>query len=582
MLADDIERVVEALNLDVRRRTPRKLICMSPFAPDRPKLEVEISPIRASGTTGARGASATPWAWWAMPRPQADPKSKPALTEGIRWAQDYFGIAKRGFDREAWACAQGPAKARAEVRGRRRGASSPSTARRRNGLWLAAEPSSRARRPGTTWARGIDLTQLPRLPGSVRVSDRQPWRDEGEVRHVGPCLMSAMNLPWTASSARLHRIWIDPAPRARRRTCRKSPTGRRCARCGRAPRAAPSGCGAARADVGGEARAGHIEDLVVCEGVEDGLSASPWVGPDLHARRSRRSPAWARTGGPTSTLAARPAGRLEDSEHGQAHIEGLWAPKIGPLHRAFPQFDQSNRFKGFQAQYARAAMMAACGSRACSTPTSGCAAWAAGRTTTASWCSTWATGAGRRQGTRPARSGLRLPRPAGHAAADLGRQGRLRDDLQRVQRWNYERGEVDARLLLGQAGRRRPGRRHRLAAHGVHDRRRRHRQVHPAAAVRQLLPDRIISTVDATEAALRACSARTRDGQLRRDRGRRPQRQGPGGDEAGPDLGQRRRRAPQFGRPGCAASPCAARSCSRPSSRPRCASRTCSGSPSCG
>src|SRR6185437_4129698 len=46
MLADDIERVVEAVNLDVRRRTPRKLICMSPAAPDRMKLEVELAPIR--------------------------------------------------------------------------------------------------------------------------------------------------------------------------------------------------------------------------------------------------------------------------------------------------------------------------------------------------------------------------------------------------------------------------------------------------------------------------------------------------------------------------------------------------------
>lgn len=52
---------------------------------------------------------------------------------------------------------------------------------------------------------------------------------------------------------------------------------------------------------------------------------------------------------------------LTDGEHGQAHIEGLWAPEINTLHRAFPQFNQQRQFKGFQAQYARSAMMGACG-----------------------------------------------------------------------------------------------------------------------------------------------------------------------------------------------------------------------------
>ena len=42
-------------------------------------------------------------------------------------------------------------------------------------------------------ARGIDLLQLGRRPGSVRFSPAQEWRDDdNEVRHVGPAIMSAI------------------------------------------------------------------------------------------------------------------------------------------------------------------------------------------------------------------------------------------------------------------------------------------------------------------------------------------------------------------------------------------------------
>lgn len=197
---------------------------------------------------------------------------------------------------------------------------------------------------------------------------------------------------------------------------------------------------------------------------------------------------------------------LQDSEHGQAHIESLWSPEINALHRAFPQFDQSNRFKGFQAQYARAAMVGACGLKPlfdAHKRVRGLGCWRddEGRLVQHLGDQVLARAKELRPGEidgyvypgRPA-----LPRPK--------RGGKLDCEAiyQRFQLWNFERGDVDARLLLGQ-----------LAA-GVLGAAIEWRPMAFLTGdagtgkstlqrnVRDLLPDRIISTVDASEAALRA------------------------------------------------------------------------------
>jgi hypothetical protein len=197
---------------------------------------------------------------------------------------------------------------------------------------------------------------------------------------------------------------------------------------------------------------------------------------------------------------------LQDSEHGQAHIRALWAPHIDELQRAFPQFDQSNRFKGFQAQYAADAMVAACAVKGpfdAHEKVRGLGCWKDddGQLVQHLGDRVLVAGAEHRPGelggyVYPARPAITAPRRGGKA------------DCEKIyahfQCWNYERGEVDARLLLGQvaAG---------ILGAAIDWR--------PMAfltgdagtgkstlqrRIRALHPKRIVGTVDASEAALRA------------------------------------------------------------------------------
>lgn len=272
MLADDIENVVAALGLDVVRREGRRLVCFSPWnGHAKPKLEIETAPLRGKWNDWIEGKYGDALGLVACCMLQrCEPKDKKGLAEAITWTKRYFGLEAAGFDQAAWERRKTEAADRArkaQAKAARELGSHRLTAK---GLWLAAQPLAAG---DVGWAyflgRGIDLAALPRQPRGVRLAPRAPWIDgeTGEVVHEGPALFSAMTLP-SGEFGALHRTWIDPArpgekadlPQPRKMW----PSSEGCAiRLWRGE----SGLSDRQA-----AERGLVEDLVLCEGVEDGLS----------------------------------------------------------------------------------------------------------------------------------------------------------------------------------------------------------------------------------------------------------------------------------------------------------------------
>lgn len=274
-LAEDIEHVVHALNIDVKRKTPRKLYCFSPHDRGRFKLEVELSPMRGKWNDWGMGKFGDALGLVAYARGFPEPKGKAAIAEAIKWAKDYLGLATADFDRAAWAQRQAEIERRAaerEAKARRELAQQRKTAQ---GLWLAAQ-ELQPDTPGWAYllARGIDLDALPRRPRAIRYSPSQAWYDDdGEVRHVGPALMSAMTLA-DGGFGSLHRIWIDPGRPGEKADLshvsdRANPRKMWPASAGAAIRLWRGESGLSEKEAKGR---GLIEDMVICEGVEDGLS----------------------------------------------------------------------------------------------------------------------------------------------------------------------------------------------------------------------------------------------------------------------------------------------------------------------
>jgi predicted kinase len=196
---------------------------------------------------------------------------------------------------------------------------------------------------------------------------------------------------------------------------------------------------------------------------------------------------------------------LADAEHGQAHIAGLWSPNINDLNAAFPQFNQQGKFQGFRANYARDAMMGACSlkpafqahervrGRGCWRDEEGQLVQHLGNVVM--------VGAvehkpGEIDGfVYPGRPPLR---PAGKPSRKMA--GEI---YERMKRWNWARGDLDARLLLGQV------------SAGVLSAALEWRPMAFLCGgagtgkstlqrfVRALQPGRLLSTMDASEAALR-------------------------------------------------------------------------------
>jgi phage/plasmid primase-like uncharacterized protein len=281
-LGDEIESVVWALGLRFRRSTGW-LRCYSPWTLKKvPKLDVDIA------------AKPGRWKCWetghegdalglvgCLLTAQPDMRTHAARVEGIRWARDRYGLTSDTFDKAAWAASVEAAKERQKEAAKKAQAEARRFRDIANAVWINAEvlrPTSRTEAglivPGCDGARylearGIEFARLGRLPRAIRFSPDETWKDpKGEAEdHTGPALVSAMTRA-DGSFACIHRIWIDPT-----RPGEKAPLD--------PPRKMwPSSHGAAirlwRGEGGlSEADAekrGKSGPLVVCEGVEDGLS----------------------------------------------------------------------------------------------------------------------------------------------------------------------------------------------------------------------------------------------------------------------------------------------------------------------
>lgn len=273
MLADDIEGVAEALGISVAHRDRRKLYCFSPWnAHHKPKLEIEVYPLAGKWNDWIEGKFGDALGLVACVLTRTcDPKNRAAIGEAMKWARDYFGLAATSdIDKASWAKRRAEAEARAAAARAKAARELGESRKTAQGLWLHARPLEKG---DAGWAylaaRGIDLDLFSRRPRAVRLSPEQPWRDvrTGDVAHVGPALMSAMTLHGGAFGS-LHRTWIDPSRPGEK------------ADIDPARKMWPASEGAAirlwRGDSGlseGDAdKAGLIEDTVLCEGVEDGLS----------------------------------------------------------------------------------------------------------------------------------------------------------------------------------------------------------------------------------------------------------------------------------------------------------------------
>lgn len=278
MLADDIEAVVEKLRIDVKRRSRRKLYAFAPWNNHHsPKLEIELHPRPGKWNDWIGGVYGDALDLVAATLCDGR-KDLAARKKAMTWAREHFGLVARGFDAEAWRRRMAATEARASAREARAAAELARHRRAMFGRWVNARPLTKAT-DGWRYlaARGIELDHLPRLPRAIKFSAEERWTDEtGEVRHVGPALLSAMTLPDGAFGS-LHRIWINPEAPGQKADV--SP-----------PRKMwPSSEGAAirlwrgstrLSPADAAARPGHLEDVVVCEGVEDGLSIALMV-PEL-------------------------------------------------------------------------------------------------------------------------------------------------------------------------------------------------------------------------------------------------------------------------------------------------------------
>lgn len=272
MLAERIELVVAALHIDVRHTTRRALECFAPWdGHHKPKLIVELWPIPGKWNEwiGGKWGDAFDLVACVLGNGERDRKA------AYQWSLEFLGL-KRDRDPE-WDRRRAEAQARAASRAQ---AAARELARMRKGAlghWLRAQPL----KPGDDgWryleARGVDLGQLPRRPRAVRLAMREEWRSRaGEVQHVGPALASSMTLP-DGEMGSLHRIWIDPARPGEKADLNPQ----------RKMWPDASGCAIRlwRGESGlseAEAAAKDLkETVVVCEGVEDGLSIA-LIAPEL-------------------------------------------------------------------------------------------------------------------------------------------------------------------------------------------------------------------------------------------------------------------------------------------------------------
>jgi hypothetical protein len=289
VLNDRSEAVAAALGLSPVRKAGDKLVYEAPWDAGRDgKLWLRVS-----------GSRAGQWIDFRDPdRLKGDVFDLIACVLGggmkdrkaaWRWAMDFLGFGQRhGESEEARAARQerlaaavAGARVASEKRERQAKAQLARDRQRCHGLWLAGQPlGHESAGPQAVRAylaaRGIDVNVLAdparpgggRLPGAIRAMAACDHHcdETGEVTSW-PAMLTLMTLA-DGKPGCLHRTWIDPA-----RPGQKAPVS--------APRKMwPSSTGAASRLARGASgkpatSAAPSSDLVlVCEGVEDGLSLS--------------------------------------------------------------------------------------------------------------------------------------------------------------------------------------------------------------------------------------------------------------------------------------------------------------------
>lgn len=276
-LGDEIEAVARDLGLDPKRRG-RVIVCVPPWGTTKkPKLEIKPDGRWNDWHTGVYGDALG--LVGCVLTSQGDTRSREARREGIRWAKARYGIEGGGHDEAAWRKGVEAAKARRAAADKAARADLKRHRGTAQHLFINADdlrPTTRTRRgcDGARYleARGIDFDRLGRLPRAVKLSPRERWvkfGGDGEVieEHFGPALISAMILGDNTFAA-VHRIWINPEQPGEKADLDP-------------PRKMwPQSEGAAIRLWRGEHQLTETDmtakglscPLVVCEGVEDGLS----------------------------------------------------------------------------------------------------------------------------------------------------------------------------------------------------------------------------------------------------------------------------------------------------------------------
>lgn len=263
-LAERIEDVLDALGITVAHRGRGVLECWAPWSKHtKPKLLVDISAIPGKWNDWFGGFFGDAFDLVAMVEGDGVKDRKAAYA----WSLKYLGLeGERPAD---WEARKAENHRRAEERARKAQADLAQFRRRARAQWLSARPLQEG---DAGWryleARGIDLAQLPRPPRAVRLSAAEPWYGRGgQVEHVGPALCTAMTLP-DGGFGSLHRIWINPE-RPGEKADISPPRKMWPDSAGAAIRLWRGGSGLSEKEA---IKAGLLEPVILCEGVEDGLS----------------------------------------------------------------------------------------------------------------------------------------------------------------------------------------------------------------------------------------------------------------------------------------------------------------------
>jgi len=274
-LCEDVEGVCRDIGL-VGRRRGRSFVAHCPWnRRAEPKLYVDLR--KAPGgwidfTSGETGDIL----WLIALTMSGGIRSPQALGEALKWTRHRFGLSGGNYDRDAWQRSVERARRAAAEREAAAALELEKDRNRAHGRWLSG---LRLLPHQDAWkyflARGIDFERLGRKPGAVRFSPQEPYWEDGKIIYTGPALMTAMTLP-DGSFGAVHKTYFDPARPGEKIDLGLDPHGEP-----RKPRKMwPQTLGCVmRLWRGGDGlsekdatKHGLLEDVIVCEGVEDAYS----------------------------------------------------------------------------------------------------------------------------------------------------------------------------------------------------------------------------------------------------------------------------------------------------------------------